>query len=46
MNQDLFDAIKAPLVEVLNKANLTLSDIDQVELLGGVSRIPKVQDTL
>ena len=36
----------APVEEVLRKAGLTIDDVDQVELLGGGIRVPKIQEIL
>lgn len=36
----------APVNEVLAKAGLTIDDIDQIELLGGGIRVPRVQELL
>ena len=35
-----------PVEEALKKAGLTLEDIEQVEILGGGIRVPKVQEIL
>ncbi|CDW74071.1 protein heat shock protein [Stylonychia lemnae] len=45
-SQHLFDRVMAPVQEVLEKAGLTIEDIDQVELLGGGIRIPKIQELI
>lgn len=36
----------APVEEVLRKAGLSIDDVDQVELLGGGIRVPKIQEIL
>lgn len=41
-----YDRVAAPAIEALTKANLTASDIDQIELIGGGVRIPKVLEML
>ncbi len=38
----LFTRVVAPIHEALNKAGLTINDIDQIELLGGGIRVPKI----
>jgi len=38
----LFEGLTAPIDQVLEKAGLTLEDIDAFELVGGAGRIPKV----
>jgi len=42
----LFDRAVAPVHEALAKAGLTINDIDQIELLGGGIRVPKIQELL
>lgn len=37
-----FDKVKVPVLDVLSKAGLKIEDIDQIELLGGGIRVPKV----
>ena len=46
LTHDLLDRSVAPIQQALDAANLTLSDINQVELIGGGMRIPKVQEML
>jgi molecular chaperone DnaK (HSP70) len=41
-----FSRVALPIEEALKKAGLTLEDIDQVEILGGGVRVPKVQEIL
>ena len=36
----------APIDNVLREANLTLSQIDSLEIIGGITRIPKIQEIL
>ena len=40
---DLFDRISAPVEQAIEDADITASDIDEVVLVGGSTRIPKVQ---
>ena len=35
-----------PIFEVINKAGITVKDINTLEIIGGVSRIPKVQEII
>jgi molecular chaperone DnaK len=44
MCSDLIDKTLAPCKKALNDAGLKASDIDEVILVGGSTRIPKVQD--
>ena len=46
LTHDLLERSVTPIQQALNSANLTLSDIDQIELIGGGMRIPKVQEML
>lgn len=43
---DFFDRVSGPVEEALQTAGLTIDQIDQVELLGGGIRVPKVTDIL
>ena len=43
---DFFSRVALPIEEALKKAGLTLDDIDQVEILGGGIRVPKIQEIL
>jgi molecular chaperone DnaK (HSP70) len=43
LNEDLFTKTMDPIKHVLERANLNESDIDQIVLVGGSSRIPKVR---
>ena len=45
-NTEFFSRIAAPANEALAKAGLTAADIDQIQLIGGGIRIPKVFDIL
>ena len=46
INEDLFNRILNPLEKVLEIARMDISEINQIELLGGSVRIPKVQEVL
>lgn len=46
MCKDLFDRITTPIETALKTANLTMEDIQHVELVGGGWRVPKVQQIL
>ncbi len=41
---DLFERMKDPCYQALKDANLSASDIDEVILVGGSTRVPKVQE--
>ena len=41
--KDLFDRLKIPLDEALEDAHLTKNEIDEIVLVGGSSRIPKIK---
>ena len=43
---DLFERVRRPVDEVLAISNISLTDIQQVLLFGGATRIPRVQDEL
>ncbi|CAF4590024.1 unnamed protein product, partial [Rotaria socialis] len=43
---DLFERIKRPVQEVLTTSGIKLSEIQQVLLFGGATRIPRVQNEL
>jgi len=45
-SKHLLDRISKPVDDSLAKAGLSLSDIDQVEILGGGLRIPKVHELI
>jgi hypoxia up-regulated 1 len=45
-NEEFFSRVMAPVHEALKKAGLNMLDIDQIELLGGGVRIPKVAEIL
>ena len=44
--KDLFNLCKEPILEVLEKSGDEKSDIDEVVLVGGSTRIPKIQSIL
>jgi len=41
---DLIDKVQGPCLQALQDANLTPRDIDEVILVGGMTRMPKVQE--
>ena len=46
MNEDLFDKITEPISVVLDFAELTIEDVDEVILVGGSTRIPRVREII
>ncbi|HEX6444680.1 MAG TPA: molecular chaperone DnaK [Streptosporangiales bacterium] len=46
MTSDLLDRTKAPFHQVIKDAGIELSQIDQVVLVGGSTRMPAVQDLI
>jgi len=46
LNMDLFKKTLAPVAQVLKDANLKKTDIHEIVLVGGSTRIPKVQQLL
>jgi len=46
MSEDLFARVLSPVKDALEMANITVGDIDQVEIIGGGVRIPKIQTLL
>jgi len=44
LSNSLFDKLKEPCMNAIKDANLTTSDIDEIILVGGSTRIPKVQE--
>ena len=46
LNLDLFKKTLGPLTRVLEDAGLKKSDVDEIVLVGGSTRIPKVQELL
>ncbi|XP_004226462.2 endoplasmic reticulum chaperone BiP [Ciona intestinalis] len=43
LNMDLFRSTMVPVKKVLEDADLTVKDVDEVVLVGGSTRIPKIQ---
>jgi hypoxia up-regulated 1 len=43
---DFFARVIKPVYDVLKKAGMTIDDVDQIELLGGGIRVPKIQEIL
>jgi len=43
LNQDLFKRCIDPISEVLKSADLSKNDVDEIVLVGGSTRIPKIQ---
>lgn len=46
LNVDLFQRTLGVVEHVMERAKLTISDVDQVVLVGGSTRIPKIQELL
>jgi hypoxia up-regulated 1 len=46
MLEPYLDRLIAPVNRALEQAGLTIEDIDNFEIIGGVSRIPKVQEVI
>lgn len=46
INEDLFEKILEPITKILEHTTLSKSDIDEVVLVGGSTRIPKVREIL
>jgi heat shock protein 5 len=46
LNNDLFKKTLGPVKEVLKRSKLSKIDVDQVVLVGGSTRIPKIQELL
>lgn len=46
LNVDLFKKTMAPVTQVLKDAGMSKNDIDEIILVGGSTRIPKIQDML
>jgi L1 cell adhesion molecule like protein len=46
VNDELFTRAMKPVTDCLSSANMTVEDIDEVVLVGGSSRIPKIQKML
>ena len=45
-SQHLFDRVMKPVEDALRRSGLTIDDVDQVELLGGGIRVPKIHELL
>lgn len=45
-SKDLFDRVTGPIDQALEQAGMKLADIQEVEVIGGASRIPKVRTYL
>ncbi|XP_074929666.1 hypoxia up-regulated protein 1 isoform X2 [Chelonoidis abingdonii] len=43
---DLFQRVPGPVLQALSSAEMNLDEIDQVILVGGATRVPKVQEVL
>lgn len=46
LNSDLFKKTLGPVKEVLKRSKLDKSDVDQIVLVGGSTRIPRIQELL
>lgn len=46
LNKDLFDKVLEPIEIVLKEVDLTIEDIDEVVLVGGSTRIPKIRQLI
>lgn len=44
LNKDLFEKILEPIQLVLEAAELTISEVDEIVMVGGSTRIPKVRE--
>ena len=42
----ILDKVGVPIAKALDKAGLLISDIDQIEILGGGLRVPRVQELI
>ncbi|KAI1837224.1 hypothetical protein DTO006G1_2441 [Penicillium roqueforti] len=42
----LLDRLTAPLEQALSEAKLQIEDIDQIEMVGGCTRVPSIKETL
>jgi hypoxia up-regulated 1 len=45
-SEGLLKRVVQPVYDVLAKAGLTIQDVDQIELLGGGIRVPRIQEIL
>ncbi|KAL7469006.1 hypothetical protein ACHAXS_009242 [Conticribra weissflogii] len=46
LNNDLFKKTMAPVKQVLKDANMSTADVDEIVLVGGSTRIPRVQQLI
>ncbi|KAJ8347612.1 hypothetical protein SKAU_G00262010 [Synaphobranchus kaupii] len=46
LSSDLFDRVPGPVQEALSSAEMSMDEIEQVILVGGATRVPKVQEVL
>ncbi|VDN21134.1 unnamed protein product [Gongylonema pulchrum] len=46
LNEDLLESVTEPIEAALNDAEITASDIDEIVLVGGSTRIPRVRSVL
>ena len=46
INKELINKVYSPIEDVLKKTNMTISNISQIELIGGAIRIPAVQEEI
>ncbi|VDN01297.1 unnamed protein product [Thelazia callipaeda] len=46
LNEDLFESITEPIEAALNDAEIKTSDIDEIVLVGGSTRIPRVRSVI
>merc|ERR1712100_683626 len=46
LNRDLFDKTMKPVKKVLSDASLSSDQVDEIVLVGGSTRIPKVQQMI
>jgi len=46
LNKDLFDKLLKPIKDVINFTKINKSDVNEIVLIGGSTRIPKVQDII
>mmetsp|Transcript_82513 Transcript_82513/g.191722 ORF Transcript_82513/g.191722 Transcript_82513/m.191722 type:complete len:927 (-) Transcript_82513:97-2877(-) len=46
MCKEMYDRLTAPIEKALAIANVTMADVQQVEVVGGAWRVPKVQEVL
>ncbi|RLN89475.1 hypothetical protein BBJ28_00026360, partial [Nothophytophthora sp. Chile5] len=46
LNEDLFQKILGPVEKVLEEANVTKVEVDEIVLVGGSTRIPRVQQLI